>query len=106
MLEIKLNRRVNDTKSRFILVEFLGAFSYSFDFETYEMSAFEKYIYEFGNFESSFGCIMSNNDGSIDIREPRTKMVGTVLDQKHTGTKTFLKFSDKLDRSVPGPGGL
>ena len=32
MLEIKLNRRVNDTKSRFILVEFLGAFSYSFDF--------------------------------------------------------------------------
>ena len=78
---------------------FSGAFSYSFDFETYEMSAFEKYIYEFGNFESSFGCIMSNDDGSIDIRDPRTKMVGTGLDQDHTGTKTFLKFSDKLDRA-------
>ena len=73
------------------------------------MSAFEKYIYEFGNFESSFGCIMSNDDGSIDIRDPRTKMVRTGVDQDNTeihGTKTFWKFSGKLDRSVLEPGSL
>ena len=36
------------------------------------MSAFEKYIYEFGNFESKFGCIMndkpSDDYGTVDIR--------------------------------------
>ena len=30
------------------------------------MSAFKKYIYEFGNFESKFGCIMSSDYGTID----------------------------------------
>ena len=42
-----------DTFTRYIFIPFL------------KMSAFGKYIYEFGNFESKFGCLMNDDSGPI-----------------------------------------
>ena len=46
------------------------------------MSAFEKYIYEFGNFESKFGSIMSSDYGTIDMRSNKATNVITMTDKE------------------------
>ena len=59
------------------------------------MTAFGKYIYEFGNFESKFGCLMNDDSGpiydSVDY-EP----LGISFAPEDETTATITLYNSKL----------